>query len=271
MKSDRLLDAIGFINDEAVWDAKAYRNSKPHYGTKLFMIVAAIVLLTTTAMAAVWAFLRAAEIPERLNNYTLSDAFDSDKAININASVTSGEYIFTLLAIVSGDGISDYFGSAMERQPERTYVVLAIQNADRSPIQKEDLFDLTNNFMVTPLIRGVEPWVVNAASMGGSFSDSLMDGVLYRLVECDSIMMFADRGLYLGVCSEPIISRETFQFNEATGEITVNPDYPGASAVFDLPVDASYAGPERAEQYLERFYEEMELSDAPPVSEDDTP
>lgn len=126
MKSDQLLDAIGFINDEAVRDAKAYRRSKLNYGTKLFMIAAAIMLLTTTAAAAVWAFLRAAEIPERQNNYTLSDAFDSEKAININVSVTSGEYTFTLLAVVSGDGISDYFDSAMQRQPERTYAVLAI-------------------------------------------------------------------------------------------------------------------------------------------------
>ena len=73
------------------------------------------------------------------------------------------------------------------------------------------------------------------------------------------------------MCSEPIISRDTFQFDEAIGEITVNPGYLGASAVFELPIDASYADPERAEQYLERFHEEMELSDAPPVSEDDTP
>ena len=109
--------------------------------------------------------------------------------------------------------------------------------------------------MVTPMIRGVKPWVVNAASMGGSFSDSLVDGVVYRLVECDSIMIFADRGLYLGVCAEPFINRDTFKFDESTGEITVNPDYPGACAVFELPIDASHADPEQAEQYLERYEE----------------
>ena len=258
MKSDQLLDAIGFINDEAVQDAKAYRSSARHYGIRLFVIAAAIMLLSTTAMAAVWMFLRAAEIPKRHGDYTLSDSFDSEKAININESVTSGEYTFTLLAIVSGDGISDFIGSAMQRQPERTYTVLAIQNADGSPIQKGDLFDVTNNFMVTPLIRGVKPWVVNAASMGGSFSDSLVDGVVYRLVECDSVMMFADRGLYLGVCSDPFINSNTFNFDETTGEITVNPDYSGASAVFELPIDASYADPEQAERYLERFHEDLE-------------
>ena len=243
MKKEQLLDAIGFINDEAVRDAKAYQSPKRHYGSRLFIIAAAIMLLTTTAVAAVWMLLRASDIAERKGDYTLSDAFDSEKAISINESITSEGYTFTLLAI------------AMQRQPERTYVVLAIQNADGNPIQKEDLFDLTNNFMVTPMIRGVKPWVVNAASMGGSFSDSLVDGVVYRLVECDSIMIFADRGLYLGVCSEPFINRDTFKFDESTGEITVNPDYPGASAVFELPIDASHADPEQAERYLERYEE----------------
>lgn len=255
MKKEQLLDAIGFINDEAVRDAKAYQSPKRHYGSRVFVIAAAIMLLTSTAVAAVWMLLQASDIAERKGDYTLSDAFDSEKAISINESITSEEYTFTLLAIVSGDGISDYIGSAMQRQPERTYVVLAIQNADGSPIQKDDLFDLTNNFMVTPMIRGVKPWVVNAASMGGSFSDSLVDGVVYRLVECDSIMIFADRGLYLGVCAEPFINRDTFKFDESTGEITVNPDYPGACAVFELPIDASHADPEQAEQYLERYEE----------------
>ena len=92
MKSDQLLDAIGLINDEAIQDAKAYRRSKPHYGVKLFMIAAAIVLLSTTTMAAVWNFLRPAEVPEQFNNHSLSDAFDSDKAININVSAQFSIY-----------------------------------------------------------------------------------------------------------------------------------------------------------------------------------
>ena len=38
MKREQLLDAIGFINDEAVRDAKAYQSPKRHYGSRVFVI-----------------------------------------------------------------------------------------------------------------------------------------------------------------------------------------------------------------------------------------
>lgn len=269
MKSDQLLDAIGFINDEAIQDAKAYRHPKSHRWIKLYTIVAAIILLSTTAIA-VRIFLRPAEIVEQLEDHTLSDAFDSEKAININVSATSGEYTFTLLAIVSGENISDYLGSFAEKTPERTYVILAIQKTDGSPIQ-EEIFDELSQFVVTPLIKGEDPSSVNIFSMGGFASSTLIDGVVYRLVECDSVMMFADRGLYLGVCSSMFIRKDTFMLDEITGEIAVNPDYSGISAVFELPIDVSYADPERAKQYLEQLHGEPDLEDAPDTSEGNTP
>lgn len=252
MKSDQLLDAIGFINDEAIQDAKAYGRPKSHYGVKLFMIAAAIVLLSTTTMAAVWHFLRPAEVPEQFNDHALSDAFDSEKAININVSATSGEYTFTVLAIVSGEGISDYIGSAVDLQPDRTFIILAIQNADGTPIQ-EDEFDGFSNFLVSPLIKGLKTWEFNIFTMGGYSSKCLVDGVIYWLTECDNVIMFADRGLYLGICSCSFITADTFKFDKITGEISSNPDFVGTNIVFELPIDASYADPERAEQYLKEF------------------
>lgn len=270
MKSDQLLDAIGLINDEAIQDAKAYRRSKPHYGVKLFMIAAATVLLSTTAMAAAWIFLRPAEVPEQFNDHALSDAFDSEKAININVSVTSGEYTFTVLAIVSGEGISDYIGSAVELQPDRTFMILAIQNADGTPIQEDEL-DGFSNFLVTPLIKGLEPWEFNIVAMGGSGSVCVVDGVVYWLTECDNVIMFADRGLYLGICSCPFIMADTFKFDKITGEITSNPDFVGTNLVFELPIDASYADPQRAEQYLKQLCERLGWDYPLPPSESNIP
>lgn len=263
MKSDNILDAIGSINEEAVWDAREYRRSRPRRWIGLCAAAAAVVLLSTTALAA-WMLLRPAQVPEQFNNHTLSAAFDSEDAININASVTAGDYTFTLMAIVSGEGLSDFGGSAAQVQPERTYTVLAIQNADGSPIEEEAAFEVTNGFMVTPLIQGLNPWQYNIASMGGSYSEALVDGVVYRLTECDSIMMFADRKLYLGVCDSPFVMNGTFLFDEATGEISVNPDYQGASAVFELPIDPGCADPEGAAEYLEEFEKRMAPVSAAP-------
>jgi hypothetical protein len=41
-----------------------------------------------------------------------------------------------------------------------------------------------------------------------------------------------------------------FLFNEETGEISANPSYEGALAIFDLPLDSALADPVKAEQYL---------------------
>jgi hypothetical protein len=62
--------------------------------------------------------------------------------------------------------------------------------------------------------------------------------------------MFADRGLYFAVCTGVFYDRDAFLWDERTGEVTVNPDFDGASAVFDLPIDPSRADPEKAARYL---------------------
>ena len=114
--------------------------------------------------------------------------------------------------------------------------------------------NISPRFFVSPLVKGLKPWEVNAATMNGAYAESFVDGVLYRLVECDNVTMFADRGLYFAICTDAFISNGTFNFDEKSGEIGVNPDYSGASAVFDLPIDKSLADPEKAEQYLNSLF-----------------
>ena len=82
----------------------------------------------------------------------------------------------------------------------------------------------------------------------------VVDGVMYRVLECDEITMFADRGVYLGVNDGPFYNAEAFVVNVPTGELSANPDYIGASAVFDLPLDKALANPEKAKQYLETIW-----------------
>jgi hypothetical protein len=214
--------------------------------------VAAVFLLTATTALAAWFFLNPSEVAENLGDNMLSAAFDSAGAVNINESVTSGDYIFTLLAVVSGNDITDmpYYRNG-EVSPDRTYAVIAIQNTDDSPMT----IDAGQRyFFATPLVKGLKPWEVNAATMGGGYYETIVDGVLYRLVECDDVTMFADRGLYFAICTEAFISNGVFSFDGQTGEIGVNPDYSGASAVFDLPIDKSLADPAKSEQYLNNLF-----------------
>jgi len=109
-------------------------------------------------------------------------------------------------------------------------------------------------FYVSPYIKGLEPWQVNAHTMNGGYSEMVVDGIMYRILDCDEIMMFADRGVYLGISTGSFYDSQAFIYDDQTGELKANPDYDGSSVVFDLPLDKKYADPERAEQYLNSLY-----------------
>ena len=220
-----------------------------------FRVVAVVVislLLATTAFAAWYInFLKPSEVAGAISDELLSAAFDSKDAVNINASVTSGDYTFTLLAVVTGKDITSmpYIVDGCELHNDRTYVILAIQNADGTPITKE-IYNTDVSFFTSPLVKGLKPWLVNIYTMNGGYSEKIVDGVLYRIVECNTVEMFADRGLYFAVRTGTFYSTDAFTYDEQTGEITANPNYVGSNAIFDLPIDKSLADPEKAEQYL---------------------
>lgn len=241
------------------------KKGKYSFSTAAAIILACIVL--ATAAFAAWKLLNPGEVAEQFENHTLSAAFDSDTAININESVTSGDYIFSLLAVVTGEDITDMPYYSADVQNERTYAVVAIQRADGMPMpaSQDDEYGQVP-FFASPLVRGQNPALVNAVTMNGGYTETVADGVMYRIVTCDGVSMFADRGLYFGICTENFINRDTFVFDEETGEISVNPDYDGASALFDLPLDPSLADPEKAEQYLNDMFAppgEAESGDVP--------
>jgi len=213
--------------------------------------VLAVVLLASTAFAA-WHFLRPGEVAGRFEDHALSAAFDSEAAININQSAASGDYVFTLLAVVTGRDITDmpYYSDTIN--DERTYAVVAIQNADGTPMPNpSDAAYGETRFIATPLIKGMAPWLYNAVTMNGGYSETVADGVLYRVVDCDGVTIFADRGLYFGIATSVIVDNSVFSIDEKTGNISVNPDYKGSSAIFDLPLDKSLADPAKAQQYLD--------------------
>ncbi|PYG88781.1 hypothetical protein LY28_01137 [Ruminiclostridium sufflavum DSM 19573] len=234
---------LNYIKEGALLRKPKFKN---YFGTAAAVIVA-VMLVTTTAFAA-WHFLKPEDIAQKTEDYALSAAFESKTAININESKTSGDYIFTLLAVVSGKDITDkpYYKNG-EVQLERTYAVVAIQKADGSQMTADEG---THNFFASPLVKGLKPWEVNAATLGGAYVETVTEGVMYRLVECDDITMFADRGLYFAICDSTFICNTTFKFNEQTGEIAVNPAYKGASAIFDLPLDKKLADPSKAAELL---------------------
>jgi hypothetical protein len=209
------------------------------------VIIAVMLLITSTALAARY-FLKPGEVAEKIGNHTLSAAFESDTAMNINASKTSGGYIYTLLAVVTGKDLTDtpYYSDGVS--DDSTYAVVAIENTDGTPFTT----DYEQTFFASPLVKGQAPWRLNAFFLHGSGSEIIVDGVIYRIAECNNVTMFADRGLYFAVADVMTFDNRTFLFDEVSGEISFNPDYEGASAIFDLPIDKSLADPEKAEIFL---------------------
>jgi hypothetical protein len=235
---------------------------------RIAIVAAAMLIFATTAFAA-WNMLKPSEVADLFDNHALSAAFESETAINIIESKTSGDYIFTLMAVVSGKDITDMLYYSDNVQNERTYAVVAIQYADGTPMP--GIFDDAYGqppFFISPLIKGLTPWHFNIVTMNGGYAENIVDGVMYRLIELDDVTIFAEYGLYFAVCSgTPFYSIDAFIYNEQTGEITANPEYSGVSAIFNLPVDKSLADPIKAEQYISDFYGD-DIGNEPDIHED---
>lgn len=221
--------------------------------TMALVAAAVVICLATSAMAA-WYFLSPSEVALELGNPALAEAFQSEDAVLINKTQSQNGYDISLLGIVSGNGLEELDGAV---DKNKSYAVVAIgkSNGGAMPDTSSDDYDSTP-FFVSPLIRGQKPWQYNIASMGGGYSSYVVDGVMYRMIECGSLEQFADRGLSLIVSSTVFYDINAYDYDEATGLVTPNPDYDGINIVFDLPLDTKNADYEKAQKYLDSLWDD---------------
>ncbi|GAA0357109.1 hypothetical protein [Bacillus horti] len=219
------------------------------------LLAAALLLIVSVSAYAATQLFSAKQVAENLGDQLLASAFESKDAIQIEQSLASGDYHFTLHGLVSGAGLSEFPHSSERIYPDKSYVVVSITRQDGKPMPATSDLDYGQDpFFVSPLIKGQEPWRVNIITMNGAYSEIVIDGVMYRMIESDQIEIFADRGVYLAISSgSPFYSNDAFMYDEETGEIRASEDYSGASLLFDLPLDTSKADPEKAEAYLEEL------------------
>lgn len=220
------------------------RNRKRSFAAAL--TAAAVLCMCSITAYGAWRYLTPGELAEHMGDEVLADAFLSEGALRINEVQSYGGYDVTLMGIVSGEGVSEssYFSDG-ELLADRSYVAVAIACSDGTPISDSDL-----EFFVSPLIGGYSPVAYNAVTMHGSYGEAVVDGVLYRLVQCDNVEWFADHNLYLCVSDSTFYRAEAYNYDKVTGEISRNEAYAGLNALFELPVDASRANPEKAAEYM---------------------
>ena len=209
----------------------------------------ALVLTGITVFAAV-RLLMPSEIAYQLDNPSLSIAFESEDAIHINASQTSGGYRFTLLSLVSGYAISDRLLYAEGLSNDRTYLVVAIEREDGSPMT-DTMDEAFGQFYISPYIRGYAPWLVNLHTLEGGHHETVIDGVRYRIIDMENIKVFAGHGIYIGINAGWSFDRDTFVFNADPWEFRASAAFDGVSVVFELPISLFFADPVRAAEILE--------------------
>lgn len=247
----------GTLNESIINRYEEAKTVKPVFKKKLsigVLVAVCTLVLSITAVAATQLY-SPKQVAEHLGETILAHAFESSDAVEINQSVVSHGYQITLHGLVSGAGLNDMDQASDEIHPDRTYAVVSIARQDGSHMPHTSDPEYGNEpFFISPLIKGQKPWQVNIASMRGGYSEVVLDGIMYRLIECDGVEMFADRGVYLAISSgSPFYSTKAFAYDESTGEVSPREDYAGIAILFDLPLDKGKADPVQAEIYLRQL------------------
>lgn len=222
---------------------------------KIAAAAACIVFLlgSSTAYAA-YHYLNPSQIADEVSeNGALSKAFAGEDAIVVNETQSSNGYDITLLGLVSGEKLELCVPDETKKEvsEKHTYAAVAISKTDGTKMDNR-------NFCVSPLIRGEAFSDVNAATLDVGLTWFERDGVIYELIECDNLEIFADKGVYLSVVDNFGNETAAFQMDEASGDYHKVEDYAGTSALFKLSLDEKKADTAAAEEFLDSIRQEAE-------------
>lgn len=194
---------------------------------KMIAVIAAVVcVLCTSVFAAVYRYLSAKDAALALDEPQIASLFKDDA--KSYETVIDGEYKATVLGVESGENFNGYWSDEFGTHGERTYAVVAVEKTDGTPMTYED------ELMVTPLFSGNKPWQTNIATLHGGFTAKVIDGVLYRIIDLDSIEQIDCDTMYMAVVSEAFINNTQYIYDEQTGEISVNEEYDGTNILIKL-------------------------------------
>lgn len=217
----------------------------------VFIMVFCALLFCSVVAFAAWKLLAPKDIALGYGDKQLAKAFESEDAILMDESQAYGDYTVTLLGTVSGKNITDFAAEGDNVNPDKTYATVAIARTDGTPIPGPSSAEYGKPpFFVSPLVQGLNPQKYNIVTMQGGYSEIVKDGILYRIIECDNVEIFADRRIYLCVTNSLFYDRDAYNYNKDTGEISVNNGYKGMNLLFDLPLNKDKANNDAAERYL---------------------
>lgn len=239
------------LNDSILRQAKERNMKKKNLYRKVMTAaaVAAVFLGVSTTAVAAYHMLNASSAARELDRGDLADSFTKNNILEDEVKKQGSAFEVTLLGVLTGERMGKDLAEGMDVQQERTYAAVAIARTDGNSMQEDQ--DLS--FFVSPLIQGLDPAFYNIASMNGSISWKVMDGVLYYLVDCDDIACFADRSIYLAVMDRGLYDNQAYSYDESSGKIARREEYQGLNLLFDLALDPALADPQKAAAYLQEL------------------
>ena len=242
------------LNQKILNQAEEKRKMAERKNWRLTAAIAAglVLCISSVTVYAAWKYLPASDVAANVQGRNLAEAFAGEQAFVINEVQSYGDYRVTLLSIISGRMLSEYpHYHNGEIAADRTYVVIAIENGNGVPMPDTSDESYGNlEFFASPLIGDFNPAFYNIAGMSGNYTDMTEEGILYRLLECSNVEIFADHDLYLCVSEGTFYDKEAYRYDEVTGKISRNEDYAGLNVLFSLPADALKANPEKAAEYI---------------------
>ena len=209
---------------------------------KTALLIAAAVALLAVSVSAAVVWLTPAQVADRVEEPLLAEAFQSEDAIVLDESVTTGDYQITLAGMVSGEDLSvptDYNGEIIN---DRTYAVFRVARADGEPLTDYP------NLSYSPLVDGYHVRCVNAWTLGTTTQQFIEDGVIYCLFDCRNLEMFADHPVRFAIYEGGVPNTDLFSMAE-DGTISLRESVVGA--LFTLPLDARTADPDAARDFVE--------------------
>ena len=237
------------LNRQIIVKAKENRQMMNSNRIRKSVVAAVCICLIAAGSLTVYAayhYLSPAQVAERVSdNGALAEAFEGEDAILINEMQSSNGYDITLLGLVSGKNLELCVPEEISSDLSdiRTYAAVAVAKSDRTEMEYR-------NLCLSPLINGVDWFVANNATLDVGLTWFLQDGVVYELINCDNLQIFADRGVQLGVVDDFGNEGSAFYMDTQSGVYNRNADYEGTNALFTLPLDKSKADAKEAEAYI---------------------
>lgn len=231
----------------------------------LVIAVAAVLMAVLSIGAVAGAFLLSpTEAAKLLDEDRAALAFSGNTANTDEQVGQLGGYTVRLCGLGTGEAVLDQFDCTMESG--HTYVMLSYQRTDGAPI---DLDKEYGQWKKIVFVSGL-PIEVQETIFYSRGKATVEDGVLYDLLDCGNLGLFADHTAYLAIYEGDITDLyeqkygeradyegRAFAFPEQAiqmdedGYFAFLPDYPKPHLLFTLPLDEAGADPERAQEYLE--------------------